>query len=118
MLDFFDRFIAAEYVSFKTNDDLINDIKKLYMKNYVWTWYYDWEWFKEESFIKDASTHTDNCTSKKIPQIVPLNFMSIQPADLSVKKDNAAKMFIKKVARKTGLGMVLRRVMKREINIQ
>lgn len=118
MLDFFDRFIEAEYVTFKTNDDLINDIKKLYMKNYVWSWYDDWEWFKEESFIKDASTHTDNCTSKKIPQIVPLNFMSIQSADLSVKKDNAAKMFIKKVARKTGLGMVLRRVMKREINIQ
>ena len=118
MLDFFDEFNEPEYISFNTNNDLINDIKKLYMKNYVWTWYDDWEWFREESFIKDISTYTDNGASKKVPQILPLNFMSIQSADLSVKKDNAAKMFIKKVARKTGLGMVLRRVMKREINIQ
>ena len=114
MLDFFGQFNELEYISFKTNNDLINDIKMLYMKNYVWTWYDDWEWFKEESFIKDNSTTRGNKSRIK----VPLNFMSIPSADLSVKKDNTVKMFIKKVARKTGLGMVLRRVMKREINIQ
>jgi hypothetical protein len=115
MLDFFDQFNELEYISLKTNNDLINDIKMLYMKNYVWTWYDDWEWFKEESFIKDNSTTRGNKSRIK----VPLNFMSMQSADLSEKKDNTVKMFIKKVARKTGLGMVLRMAIhKRQIDIQ
>jgi hypothetical protein len=117
MLDFFDRCIEPEYVSFKTNNDLINEIKQLYMKNYVWTWYDDWEWFKEETFIKDVSINTDNGKSKKVPQIVPLNFMSMKAADLSMNKDNVVTMFIKKAARKTGLETVFRRFMKKGINI-
>jgi len=54
MLRYIDS-LDSEPVTLKTNRQLGDYIKKLYIKNGCWTWADDWEWFKEESFIKDAA---------------------------------------------------------------
>lgn len=64
-----------EYVTFRTDDKIADELKKLYQANNCWTWYADWHWPKEESFIKDEITVKNN---ENIGEIVPLNFVKVR----------------------------------------
>lgn len=109
MVDFFDQFHNPEYLSFETNANLTNDIKMLYTRNNCWTWYDDWECFEVEAFIRDDSASGSNDSSKN----VPVNFMTVKAARLSEEPDNTVRIFIRKVLRKTGLGMVKKKIMQK-----
>jgi hypothetical protein len=59
--------VNSEYITFRTNKELSNTIKNLYVKNGCWTWYDDWIWFNEESFMNDKELRTNNREYGRFP---------------------------------------------------
>ena len=88
----------SEYVTFKTNIMLGNQIKELYERNECWTWYDDWEWFNEESFMKDRHGIFEE-TTDKYGHIFPLNFIKLNLPDKSRWKSKVLKRFTSKISR-------------------
>lgn len=86
-----------EYVTFKTNKALFNDIKDIYKRFDCWTWYDNSEWFDEESFVKDEMLEEKDI---KPGQIIPLNFIKVAHNNKPKKKMNNFHLFISKILRK------------------
>jgi LmbE family N-acetylglucosaminyl deacetylase len=85
-----------EYVTFKTNKALLNDVKDIYKRFDCWTWYDNSEWFDEESFVKDGVLEEKDI---KKGQIIPLNFIKVAPRNQPKKKTDNFHLIISKILR-------------------
>lgn len=90
MLDYI-QGVDLEYVSFKTNTVLANDIKNLYRKNNCWTWYDNWEWFDEETFLRDKGSSAENAGYGRH---FPLNLIKVYLPTGSPKKIKSIKSLL------------------------
>jgi hypothetical protein len=85
--------IGSKYTTLKTNQDLANSVKDLYIKNCCWTWFGNWRWSADESFIKDEynqdeflslanKSPAENASSQEAHKtndhVFPLNFIKVK----------------------------------------
>ncbi len=86
-----------EYVTSKTNNIILNNIKDLYKKNECWTWYDDWESLNEESFIKD---NTFQVKREKFCRIFPMNMIKVETTIKTKKRPDTFKHKIYRILKK------------------
>lgn len=76
------RPTTAGYVRLPTDKAFAREVADVYKRHGCWTWADDWAWFDEECFMEAPHQHSD---SEPHRHLFPLNFFSIDPAELRGK---------------------------------